>query len=338
MQTPRLLVLGITLISLLLPSAGSSETGYQPTFIVFRAGTDLASTLKNLETKGVVIRQSVPPRIAVVEAPTGIDFSKAGVENSYTRAVPLDGIRSLGPVAVAAAVRWNKGLKPAGASGLAGASGVGTYKPPTPQIDRFDVSSTEAVVSWQPVDGVYLYEIEVAGRSDFTTVLRRTMTDRTSVRIPLGLNAAGQLYVRLRALEQPDSLGTAPTVVSDWSSSRTATAGISAQSEGAAPQPMSPVEGYESVGFSVVLEWNAAYPVRLQLSRNADFSSTMIDQVVDDQEFTPPSPALRVGDKIYWRLARWDNQSSPWTAVRTFSIKEPRPSVNDTFVNPEAPR
>jgi hypothetical protein len=198
---------------------------------------------------------------------------------------------------------------------------------------------SEISIQWEPVEGAFFYETQISGDSSFSAPQVRTVTERTSVRVPVEASNPNTLFVRVRAAERSSLNGSTTDSLGAWSGTRSLSVPANpTRTQSTAPQPTSPVDGFESFGFSIALEWAGATPVRLQMSRNANFQNTFVDQIVDGNEFTPASSALHTGERFYWRLQSWGSRMSEWSTARYFDVTEPRAASDDSFVNPEAPR
>lgn len=318
-----------------------ADEGRIPTFLIFKPGTDLASTLSALSTQGVRLHHAVPPRIAEAEIPTGINpQSLVGVEKAYTRSIPLSEIRYLGPISVAAAMQWNK-LQPKrnNSNNPLQISSVGEYSFDPPVLSKVLGTPSSLTAEWLPIDGAFFYEIQISPTQDFSAILARSITDRTSIRLGIDSSKTSLVYARVRAGERGAADGRIPDKLGAWSEAQSTTLNFSKNSvSGARPIVTSPVDGYQSSGFSIVLEWSGSAPYRIQLARDPDFNFIVADQLSDKNEFTPASSSLHIGDKLYWRVKGWDTSNSDWSETRHIDVTEPRGASDDGFVNPEASR
>jgi hypothetical protein len=290
---------------------------------------------------GIHIHQVVPPRIAQISIPIGMNSSSLeGVEKAYTGAIEINDIRALGPMAVASALQWNKSQRSTMTSGAVGNRSLdeAAYFDAPTSLNLANLPS-EIRVEWNPVEGAYFYEIQAADNAAFSAPKFRTVTERTSVRLPADLSQTQTLYVRVRAGERSALDGSTADKMGSWSGTRSISVPVPATTPtSSTAQTTSPVDGFQSTGFSVVLEWISPSPSRLQVSKDSNFQTTLVDQITDENEFTPPSSALHVGERLYWRVQGWDRSLSPWSQARSLQVTEPRASNDDSFVNPEAPR
>ncbi len=314
-------------------------------FVVLTESMDLQQNMTQMEKMGVRIHHVIPPRIMQVEMPSGVKISQvSGIKSSYSSVVPIAEVESLGSVAIAAAIQWNKSrVSQARASSRGGisalAASVSRENLPAPTNLQVRTQGRTLSCSWNPVRGGQVYAVQMAADPEFTNVLSITHTDRTTVVLPV--RTVNSVFVRVRAVERPDANDASADLTGVWTSLvPVALTAAPLTPSGSALTLTSPVEGMESTGFSVVLEWidEGHGPFRIQVSKSASFDTAVIDEVVDVAGYGLPSSAFHVGDNLYWRVQTWSETTSPWSSTRTFKIGAPRSHMNDVFINPESPR
>ncbi len=322
-----------------------SRAAYHPYFLVLSDSIDFTQQISQMEKMGVHIRHMVPPRLVEVDLPSSLQVSNLnGVSASFSGVVPLSEMEPLGPLAVAAGIRWNKGkisqARTVSRSGM-GAMSASVVKEnlPPPASLQTEVQGRTLSCSWKPVRGGLVYGVQLASDPQFSNIVLQNYTDRTMVQLPLP--TLGSIYMRVQAVDRPDANDSTADLIGAWSDLKEISVLTPALPEtGLALVPTSPAEGMESTGFSVVLEWieDGAQATRVQVSKSASFDSTMIDEVIPGGAYGIPSSAFHVGDILYWRVQRWTSVSSPWSNARSFKIGAPRSSMNDVFINPESPQ
>jgi hypothetical protein len=339
----RLLAMALTLGHLFFAASPMSAGERKPFFLILHPNTTFSESLNSLEKSGAHIRLTVPPRIIVGDVVSPVEFASLSVlGTAHSSRFSVDEVRSLGPVAVASALQWNKSLPKTSApvGGFQSQSADGpSMDIEAPAFDNIALILNDISLQWPAIDGAYLYEIQTCSTKDCDTILRRTRTDRTQIEIPRLPGDPPTLHLRIRAGDRPDVIDAAKDTWGPWSTPQAVEKGtLMSGRETQAPTITSPVDGFTAIGFSTVLEWSNAPRVRIQLSKTSDFNTTLVDQIADGTEFSPPSSALHVNDRIYWRIAVAGEAQSPWSAVRSYTVSEPHTNHNDMFINPEAPK
>lgn len=320
-----------------------------PAFLIYNEGIDITKEADHLENSGARIRQRIPPQILVVDLPDSIKPNKiSGTKSVYTTAIPLSTLDSLGTVALAAGMQWNRGMiRSTKASGQAmGAMRVLVAQRSLPAPASIALSSPEnglIEAQWEAVDSALYYDVEAAIDSNFNQKIASTRTNLLRVVIPSFEGSGNKtIFVRVRGADSIEAGdGTREDVLGAWSRATSLEiAGSAANASLSSPVLTSPFPNYISEGFTLILEWIAGTTAqsRLQVSRTSIFSETIFDTVVSGGEFVLPSPGLRVGDSLYWRVKSWGASNSAWSDVRSFRIGAPQNSLKDMFVNPEAPQ
>ncbi len=315
-----------------------------PAFLILQDGSffDQARALENV---GARIHQRIPPHILIVDLPDGTKTSSLpGVRASYLSAVPVASLEPQGPTAVAAAIQWNRRMLTQTRT-VNGISSMGAMRQlvadrslPPPANVRISPLNGHLVCEWDGVDGAIYYEIEANGSRLFDGGDVRTHSVKTRVEIAVP-DGADEISVRVRAID-PGTAAPDDDVVGRWSQPGVTNAGpLPSDSAAGAPLLTSPVEGFQTEGFTLILEWSPGDgPTRVQVARDNDFKDVVFDEIVTGGEYTCPGPALRVGDRLKWRAQSWNGERSAWTNPRTARIGEPHPSKVDAFVNPESPQ
>jgi hypothetical protein len=330
----RTMLLGILL------SGSPAFAALTPTFVILRESKDRAAQVRQVEAAGGRVRHIVPPSIIEADLPPSLGSVEKEILTRFVGPVPVSQLESMGPLAVAAGLRWNKTVvtrsKAVSSSAFKSMSAaVAKESIQAPVIT--DASPVENTLSlkWSSSRGALIYEIQAAADEGFSTGRLSTFSDRTSVTLPLE-PSAGSIFVRVRAL---DRSGETLDVTGPWSTVRSVPiSAATVNSTDSTLTPTSPADGMESTGFSLVLEWmGAAQRARIQISKSAAFDSTLTDEVVTGTEHTVPSSMIQVGEKIFWRVKSW-NPSGPWSVARTITIGAPRASLTDALINPEQPQ
>jgi hypothetical protein len=213
---------------------------------------------------------------------------------------------------------------------------------PPPQNVRVEVKPHAIHCSWQPVDGALYYEIESNFSSDEKNS-HRTNTHLLQADLPLPLGSGSiSGSVRVRAVDHlQGEHEPSDDVFGRWSAPASFEVYLPSRKESLPPPNLtSPVNGYESEGLTVILEWIdvdlGSY--RVQISPSKSFTDTLVDQVVLGGEFICPSQVLHIGDSFYWRVRRWQETTSSWSSARKIRVGAPRPGATDMFINPESPK
>ncbi|MBV9079865.1 MAG: hypothetical protein JO102_01960, partial [Elusimicrobia bacterium] len=204
----RVLSRTLTFVALSLSTAAYAGT---PAFLILADGAPITQRAHDFEASGVVVRQRVPPRVMIVEVPSGMNpATLPGVMSAFTAAVPISSLESIGPSAVAAGVHWNRrviidGAAPAG--GFAAARQMAADRSlPSPADFRLSPLDDRVAAEWSSVDGAPFYELEASIDPMFRSTYLRTMTGATRVEFA-GPGDAGLVYVRVRAGDpRPDGI------------------------------------------------------------------------------------------------------------------------------------
>ena len=330
---------------LLLPAAGAAKAATRSYFLVVSQGVDLVDAAARLANEGVRVRQRVPPRVMVVDAPATKDLSRlVSIESMTTGAVALDALAQLGPLSVAAGKHWNRRVL--AAAGQAGGLQAGAVRAmvsrnslAAPSGLRASAFHGGASVTWDGIAGAVYYDVEAARDASFSDVLYRSRTARTDLRMPAD---APFLYVRVRGVDHADGTHERNAdVFGPWSAAYgLAASTFSTDDPAPAPQLSSPRSGLETQGFTAVLEWVAASNAdyRVQAAGDRGFAQTLFDEIVSGGEAALPGGSLHTGDRFFWRVKRWADGGGAWSEARELEIGEPRHETGDVFVNPEAPR
>lgn len=330
----------LAILSLFLAATGATAADV-PAFLILRDGGSYADQVQAIQRAGARIRHRVPPRILIVDLPSGLRASSLpNVDSAYGSAVPVSILEAHGPTSVAAGLQWNRRLlTTAQTSNLASMGSlrqlVADRSLSAPGGLRATTADGRLICDWEGVDGAIFYELQASNSPYFDGTVVRTRVVRTQVEI---VSPGTPAYIRVRAMD-PGGAGTDDDVNGRWSDQiQLAPASASAES-GSAPTLTSPANGLETEGFTLILEWTPTQgPARVQVSRNAGFTDIVFDEVAGGGEYACPGPALRVGDNLYWRVQSLDGHRSPWSSSREARIGEPRSRDIDAFVNPEAPR
>lgn len=327
---------GVLLASLLTYAQAANRI---PQFLILKPGVSQSDVRKGLAGSGALIKQEVADRIFIVESAALLSpQTLEGVSDVYVGPVPIDRLKSLGTLGIAAGLAWNKGH----ASNLnrVQAQSVSIATPPEPPTGfSAERDGRDWVLSWHAVYGAVLYEVQMAGDNAFSDENVSAVSATDSITLP-GTGDFEAVYFRLRAVGENENADGAASPSSPW-------VVISKPNPDSVPRPMdlprptllSPANGDDIEGFNVILEFSGfAGRARLQVGRTPDLDSPDIDVVLTSGEWALPSPFLRLGSRYYWRLRTWNDQTSSWTEPRTFRIREPRHVGPDVFINPEARR
>lgn len=298
---------------------------WSATFLVFDSPASYTSALEQLTTQRIAIQSRVPPYVLITNADQTLNTAALGTTRIFqNKPVALESLKNYGPLALAAGIKWNRqfiGVKTAGAMSVQAAKA----NLPAPDISKMAIEGSFLELSWESWVGAHLYEVQFRGISHFTA--------KTSLRLVLPIaTGPSQTTLRLRAIEDANK--------GPWSETKRLTLpAYTPLTTAAVPTLTSPANDIETNGFSVTLEWTAVEPhTRLQISKNADFSSPLIDEVLTQREYECPSTLLTIGDTYYWRARAWGNNTSDWSHARTFRVSEPQHVYTDMFINPEAPK
>lgn len=313
--------------------------GANPALIVFPDGAALSDRVRSLEATGAKVRTRIPPSVVVAELPDGKP-SVPGAQAVYTGAVPLSVLEPLGAAAVAAGINWNRQvLNTAVEMGFAAGAlrqSVAARSLPAPAGLTAAPLADRIRCAWEPVAGASFYEVQVSADPSFSSVYAFTSAREPAVNLPLP-DAPGTAHVRVRAAD-PGQPGSDDDFVGPWAKPVAAAVPSVPSVSGAAPVPTSPANGVETRGYTLLLEWAGSAATRVQVSRSADFSTTVFDEIVDAAPYACASQALSTGDSLHWRVRSEGPFRSEWSGARRVSIGEARHEATDAFVNPEAAR
>ena len=318
--------------------------GDQPYFLLVKAGNDTARVTKELQTKGIVVQQNIPPSILIVKAPGGFNFlAIPSISTVYSSVIPLENFKSYGPLGLAAVVAWNKEIRNAQTlnSNMVGAQAVMAQIAPAPQKISTQPHGSFLKVEWESVPGVLLYQIELVSSQGHQSPLQ-TITTACSVLLPVPFGIDdGSLSVRIRSYDRPDSNDLSKDVAGDWSMPVPVEAPIIGKSTVVAiPVLSSPIDGFQTAGYHVHLEWNqpSVNEFRIQVSNDPLFKTTLVDEGVPAPLLPLPEDVLHTGDILYWRVQAWGSKHSDWSPARNIQIGAPRNQGADMMINPEARR
>ena len=319
-----------------------------PHFIVLEEGVNFHEQAQSLLKKGAVIHQKVPSRILIADIPETLDLSKMiTIEAFFTSVAPISQLEPMGPLAVASGLQWNRGLltqaQTQGTQTFAAMQSlVASQSLPAPTNLIIQKKNHSFTLDLDLDYGTSLHEIEVSKDSLFTKVFHRTRTHERRVEIPLGDKSNSEpVYLRVRRIDRGEIAKGSPALKGEWSKVRSIVYGpLTTPMDLTTPQLTSPLDGYDSEGTTVILEWapHQGEQTRVQVSESASFKLTLIDTIVTKNEFSVPSSLLEIGKTYHWRIRGWGGQKSEWTDHRRFQISPPRHVGSDTFINPEQPR
>lgn len=310
-------------------------------------GNSVDAAAEIVRLGGDILLQA-PPRVVSATLPPGLAPTQlAHVQNSFSGVVPLAAVKSLGPVAISAARDWNRGVagreKQAGKSAFkAAAAEIKAAFLELPEALKTNLAGNLLQVEWQPVYGASLYQVQAALEQTFAKTIHQTFSETPAVKIPMPASSNSPLFIRVRAIEKLRVSSNFEDIPGGWSQVEVKDALPELPAEILpAPQAASPVNGYETEGFSVTLEWASPYSTaqRIQLADSAAFSNVLVDEAVSVKAWSAPSGIFQLGKTYFWRVKEWDSgQSSPWSENKNFKVTEPRQIDGDMMVNPEAPR
>jgi hypothetical protein len=316
-------------------------------FFIFSDGKNLSQNIQLLEKSGARVRHVVPPKILIADLGSVGTTGLVDIQKSFTGVVPISELEPLGPISVAAGVQWNKSLLArSGESGSHAAfsamsASVSKETLPAPQNLQAQESGREILCTWNAVPAALIYELQLGADPQFSRILADSRSDKTSLTLPVDSTVAHSVFIRIRSIDRPSAEDAKLDVIGEWSSLKTVVVqSPPLQETGTTLIPTSPVEGMETVGFNVVMEWsgNDLGHSRIQVSLSPTFDSTLVDCVVPEKEYAVPSSALHVGDTLHWRVKNWGDSEGPWTVHRSVVVGAPKSSVNDAFINPESPQ
>lgn len=323
----------------------STVVAASPVFLILNDGVDATDLAESLEYQGARVRQRIPPNILVGDLPDNLKpRTIQGVKSAYSGVVPISILEPMGITAVAAGTEWNRTMLRA--SKAAGVSAFGTMRSQVAQKSlpgpkSMTITNLPPVVraSWDGIDSALYYEVEMALDAGFNNRVALTQTNRSEVELPAPVGTGAlPVYLRVRGadrVEGEELFGSYSTPTS---------ASVSAVIDnGTLPAPTlsSPVPNHTTEGFTMILEWNAGVAAnsRVQVSKQENFSTTLVDQMAAGGTFVVPSQGLKVGDVIFWRVKSWGISTSGWSEVRKITIGEPHFSTaSHAFENPEAPK
>lgn len=342
----RRLLNNLTLLFLLLFS-GSSLFAAHPAFLILKDGLDITDASAQIESMGGRIRQQVPPQIVVADLPDGINTSDlTSVKNVYFTSVQISMLEPLGSLATAAGMQWNRKVlnqaRSAGASSFSAMkSMVASQSMPAPTGIVLTPAADTLGCYWNAVGNAFYYDVVLAKDDQFLNIVAHNRTPRTDTvfALPEGTGSS-PLYFRVRAVDRPEGeKNTTDVVFGAWGQASLPSVTLTlADTSRAVPVLTSPLNASESKGFTVILEWNTSDDTRIQVSKFGDFSDTVVDAIVDGGSFICPSPAMQVGDRLFWRVRSWANRKSGWSVSHTVTVGEPHNEHADVFINPEAPK
>ncbi len=309
-----------------------------PALVILQEGVDMSAKSSALEASGARIRQRIPPRVLIA------DFEKAkpsvpGASAVYTGPVPLSVLEPLGPVAVAAGISWNRQqLATAVQAGAAGAmrQSIASRSLTSPISLSVIPTVDRLLCSWPAVDGAIFYEVQASADPSFTSLYAFTSAREPAVSLALP-DTAGTAYVRVRAVDLGHE-GEDDDIRGAWTQAVTVMTPSVPSSSGAAPALTAPDDGAGTHGTTLLLEWTGATATRIQVSRSADFSTKVFDEITDATPYACASQAMTVGDRLYWRARSEAPFRSAWSEIRVVTIAPTAPEKVDALINPEAPQ
>jgi hypothetical protein len=317
--------------------------------LVLNTSVDLNDATARLEAQGAHISSRIPPQIIIANVPSSLMFKNIyGAKTIYQSAIPLTDLQPLGLVASAAGMKWNRSFlsKAAGADTAAFASmrSLVSQKSLAAPADVTAVQNRSMVViAWKAVPSALFYEVQAASDSGFANITWTSNVAGLSMNAPAPEgNGAVDVFYRVRAQDHGDDEHLRDNnILGTWSNITP----LRVQSTPSAtplkaPMPTSPLDDYHSEGFTLIPEWSAigAQRYRIQVATDDNFKRVLFDNVVEGRSFICSSPAMELGDVLYWRVKAWDDQKSAWSDVHHFTIESPSRHKADVFVNPEAPK
>jgi len=326
------------------PLLNAAIAGERSLFVILKENTPFVDVAKKFEKEGVRIQTRVPPRILTATFPEQYPLSQtAEIAVTYDGAVPIDAVRVLGPLATAAAVQWNRSAL--GTSRKASASAFGIMSAdvsrqslPPPRGLRISANDGLLHVSWDALEGALFYQIQLSENGSFSKRTVQSISDRLDVDLPMPVGENPRtLSVRVRGMDKQDS-ELNDMLGGQWTTSHIDIPAFNPPMTLAAVALSSPVDGFESEGLLVMLEWPASIRARLQIAEDKKFGSPLVDNVLADGEFTVPASLLMPGKTYFWRLQPWGSSIGPWSQTRSFKAGSPESVPNDMMINPEAPR
>jgi hypothetical protein len=314
-----------------------------PAFLILKDGVNFSDIVRSIELTGTRVRHGVPPRVVIVDLPKGTKpLSLPGVLSFYTSVVPVAELEPQGPAAVAAGLQWNR--KQLSAARQAGPSAMGSMRVlvadrslDAPVNVRLTAGTGRFTCEWNGVDGATYYEVQASASENFDSLAVKTNSVRT--RVDLAAPESSDIYVRVRGIDPGDATATDDDVHGQWSQTVRLGGVTPLAAGGTNPTLTSPANQLETEGFTLILEWTPdSGPARVQMARDAGFQDTVFDEMASDGEYACPGPALRTGDRLYWRVQSMNGARSGWSSAREVRIGVPKSHLLDGFVNPEAPR
>jgi hypothetical protein len=325
---------------------GAVSDAYQsgtPYFIIINEGAHFGEIVNRIKAVGGHVRLRVPPRIFIADIPEGFDLSSIpAIENHHLGVIPLVELEAYGPLAVAAGIQWNQSMvtsvkKMGPKAFMSMKQHVGSHSLPVPKNLDVRVQNENIHLEWSPQSGAVLYEIQMSLDANFEKIVTQTISEKPQILIPAPAKSAiKKLYLRVRAGDEHDGL-----LWGLWSKALAFSPDIPDKSlTQPAPVLTSPVDGMESQGFNVILEWSSpqAGPHQVQISKSDNFKFPLINAISPTQEFVIPAPGLILGKTYFWRTRLWGDVSSPWSEIRHFIVGEPRHPDVDALINPETPK
>ncbi len=316
-------------------------------FIILKENKAFVDTSAFILKIGGEVHLQVPPRIMTASIPESANPAQwSDVEEVFGGLVPIGKVKSLGALAVSAAQDWNRNLT--SKSQQAGRMAFRSAKQDLAQLFLEQPENLQAIpegnnidVQWTSVFGSALYQIQLSENPDFSSIRAQTYSENPRVRLAAWAASGPALYLRVRAIEKIKKDTESEDVPGPWAQIELRMGLPPAPADnGEAPQLTSPVDNFETDGFSAVLEWiSLGNAQRIQISNTNDFKNTLVDEVVYSKEYKTPDGILQLGKTYFWRARDWPPlTASPWSPSRRFIVTEPRQIEGDMMVNPEAPR
>lgn len=235
--------------------------------------------------------------------------------SSVTRTEVLDG-----RVGVSASGRRGETAVAAGFGAAVDATGDVRVVPllPAPDLSALParIERVDAPLTWPPVPGARAYRIQIATDAAFQRVLRDALA--TSAAHASGPLPDGSYFIRVRAID--------PNGIEGRDTDRP----LQIAARPIAPQP---IRINRTADQAIAFRWTPAPEAatyRLQVARDADFNSLVVDRAgITGGEYITPMPG-RSGT-YHWRVAsvRSDGYRGPWSEIERFEQVDRSPPIED---------